>query len=399
MKRKNKKGEKRVDFSRAVYEEKPKKNRTLFVIVSAFLALLLVFGGTLITITAVKNAKFVASYDGFGMDEKTANYFASVYKESFMKGTGWRDTPEFWASKPEGDEKTYGEYLEEGYLQFVKELLVANSLFTSVGSFGDEATRAIEDSVSFVLDGNELRGSEAAFNAAVEKYGFDLDSFRAAAELMYRYRNARDSIYGASGELVGYDGLNAYLETYTYAEIIFINDEKLASQSGGVLVSEQAKKLSSAIKIYGETEGKGAGSVTDAMFESYKEYNTIFASELPDCGYYLNAKSEFTIEVGNLTGAPHIHDAFKRALEMPVGDYAEIDYDGGVCFIHKKAVANGAYSDSENERFFTDFSSDAADYLYSQALAASADKVKIKDALLAIDIISIPYNSYYRTDY
>ena len=86
-------------------------------------------------------------------------------------------------------------------------------------------------------------------------------------------------------------------------------------------------------------------------------------------------------------------------VSLSVGDYAEIDYDGGVCFIHKKAVANGAYSDSENERFFTDFSSDAADYLYSQALAASADKVKIKDALLAIDIISIPYNSYYRTDY
>ena len=397
--KKNNKKKQTEGFSPIVYEKKPKKNRALIIIISAFLALLLVFGGTLITITAVKNSRFVASSDGFGLDEKCAKYFASAYKESFMRGTGWKDTPEFWASKPQGDEKTYGEHLREGYLQFIKELLVANSLFSSVGSFNDEAEKAVSDSVSFVLDGDEFRGSEAAFNAAVEKYGFDLDSFRAAAELMYRYRNARSSIYGASGELVAADGLSAYFKTYTYAEIIFINDATLSEVKDGVSVADKAEKLSLAIKTYRESAGKGEGSVTDAMFDSYKQYNTIFKSELADCGYYLNANSKFTAEVGNLSGAPHIHDAFKTALDMSVGGYAEIDYDGGVCFIHKKELTEGAYLDSKLERFFSDFSSDAADYLFSMSLSASADKVKIKDALLAVDIISIPYNSYYRTDF
>lgn len=390
---KNRKKRKSIEDSFPFITKEPKKNRALLVIVGAFLSVLFVFGAVLITVTAVRNSRYVASHGGFGMDEKTANYFASFYKSLFLEGSGADDTPEFWASCPEGETKTYGEYLEEGYEQFVREVLAASSLYSSVASYGKDEKAEVEKSISFLLDSSEFRGSEEAFNRTVEQYGFDLDSFRKASEILYRYRRAKSALYGYSGELIGAAEANEYFETYTYAEMIFVSDSRLSDS----VVSANVAALAEAIEIFRETDGRGSGSVTSEMFDGYKKYNSVTVGV--NCGYYLNVNSEFTVKVGDESGAPFMHEVFETAISASVGEFCTVDYDGGICFIYKKPLTAGAYADTEYEKFFTDFMSDAADHAYLEILKASCSEVKIKSSFSEIDITAIPYNYLYRTDF
>ena len=112
-KRKNKNGTADIMKSPVpvITEEKPKKNRALLIIVCIFLSALFCFGAVLVTVNLVRNARYVASYDGYGMDEGVLAYFASAYKMSYVSNLppdeaarAERDE-DFWDSIPEGGSK------------------------------------------------------------------------------------------------------------------------------------------------------------------------------------------------------------------------------------------------------------------------------------------------------
>jgi hypothetical protein len=81
---------------------------------------------------------------------------------------------------------------------------------------------------------------------------------------------------------------------------------------------------------------------------------------------------------------------------MKIGEYRMVECPaiGGVCFIYKGDVVAGAYA-SESNPFFTDFYSDAADYLFPKTLKDLMADVTFKKGFDPDAIISQPRNNKY----
>ncbi len=379
-----------------IYENKPKRNKTLIIAVAAFISLVLILGGVLLTVTLVKNSKYVASYDGFGMDEKTAKYFASVYKQFYIAGlpsdARAEDTPEFWAKIPEGGKRSYGEDLKAGYEDFIRTILAANSVFSAASSLNSSMKEDIAHDIEIVMSDYAINNNTDAFNAAVSKYGFDYEALKSAAELWYRYKNACASLYGAGGEFISVAGAEEYLSEYSYVKIIFVDDDKLAQNKDGI--RDNIAALSQAVKTHGETGGEGAGSVTPEMFSANMKYNSVSIEGGVACEYYFHENSDWTVKIGNTN--EDIHAVVETAITMKVGEFAEADYPNGKCYIYKCEPQRGAYANTDYEIYFEDFYTDAAEYLYQKTIKLSTESVKLKESFYSIDIISIPQNYSYR---
>jgi phosphoglycolate phosphatase len=82
-------------------------------------------------------------------------------------------------------------------------------------------------------------------------------------------------------------------------------------------------------------------------------------------------------------------EVVERALEMSVGEYEKVACSIGVCYIYKENVVSGAYDDEEDP-FFSDFYSDASEYLYAEILDIIAPEVTVKDKFYEVDYSEIP---------
>jgi hypothetical protein len=103
-------------------------------------------------------------------------------------------------------------------------------------------------------------------------------------------------------------------------------------------------------------------------------------------GYYFRAESETTAEF-----AGEFPEIVERALTMKKSEYAEVECSIGTCFIYRYEPKKGAYTDKDN-LFFSDFYSDASDYLYRESLRELSVLVEFRDAYFALDTLSIPKN-------
>jgi hypothetical protein len=128
----------------------------------------------------------------------------------------------------------------------------------------------------------------------------------------------------------------------------------------------------------------GDMQITPEMFALYLAKSD-GDSKMYDKGYYFRENAEKTAEFA--TAFPEV---VERALDMGLYEYDKVDCSIGVCFIYKYDVEEGAYSSSENV-FFSDFYSDAADYLYSDILNTLKSDVYFSDSFDEIDILEIPY--------
>ena len=98
---------------------------------------------------------------------------------------------------------------------------------------------------------------------------------------------------------------------------------------------------------------------------------------------------------------PAIEKAFSLELDESGNAYAHVTLElideAGTketveCFMYKSEVARGAFADADLYDFFTDFYSDAADYVHAKTLSALAPDVKVKDLFYEINVASIPHN-------
>ena len=115
---------------------KPKVN-ILTIFVCIFVGLAIVLGATLGIVSYAKNSRAAVKYKGTLMDSETASFFMSYYKYRYMgmlssAGVdGVEDTPGFWNSTYEGEDKTYGELLYEGACEYIGQLVAACYLYDS----------------------------------------------------------------------------------------------------------------------------------------------------------------------------------------------------------------------------------------------------------------------------
>lgn len=388
--------------------------RALIIFIAAFLSLALVLGATLGIITIVKRAGSVVSYNGITMNKSVASFFISRFKVEYISalrasGVNATDTAEFWASKDDAGE-SYGDKFGALAEQYLKEVVATAYLFDRYSKLTKEDKEKIKQTCRDVLE-YQADGDEDTFNKKASVYGFDYDSFYDAVELLYKSTNSYAAIYGADGTGVYGDSASCekYLSEYSHVQLIFIRTEKKVtkdSEGNTVLVDLTAEEKASRIELIDTLTNAidaiktdSDGQMTSAMFEIYLDgkYNDGDTS-MNSTGYYFNENAETTVEF-----AEAFPEVVSAALEMKNGEFRRvstnlIDEDNligmeGVCFIYKYAPATGAYKSASLERWFSDFYSDASEYLFVESVAALISDAETTDKLNELDFVAIPKNT------
>ncbi len=388
---------------------KKKISRPLTIFICIFMAFVLLFGGTVLTVTLVRQSRYAAEYKGFGIDTKTATYLTSYYKYSYITslrraGVNALDTESFWASKPEGGTKTYGELLREGAEDYIKKTIVAVYLYNSYGKLSDKDEDKISAAISYKLqNGADMDGTVKTFNRNTEQYGYNYKSFKKAAEILYKASRARSPVSGLLLEEYP-DGYNDYLQTYSHVKLIFVDGAKKIGADGEPTDLTAEEKASLATDLAAFRSNIANSLAGEEAFDAFAEKYNCVASIIGGTEYYLAPDENFT----KTTMAEAFPEVVKAALSLPLeGREAaiECDYDGDpdnatTCFIYKYKPQSYDYGKSQYEAYFTDFEANAMTYLYGKILTLYAADAKLTDKFKSIDPLSLKYDySYFITQF
>lgn len=391
-------------------EGKFKNNKFLMTFICIFLALVLILGATLATVSAVKKTKAVAIYKGQSMTVEVASFFASYYKYTFISALirsgveGVEDSPGFW-NKDAGDGKKYLDLLSEGANEYIKQIIVGNYLYDRYGRLKsadkDRISKAVNELIEYKAD-----GSKKKFNELTSAYGFDYSSFADAVAMLYKASTAQNMIYGNDGANVSNFPEQAaeYLSEYSHVKLLFIrtqdkfvyeNGKRVVGDDGNYLLipltsEEKAdrERVISEVRaaISAIENGTGVGMNAE-MFDFYLKNHDEGDEDMHADGYYFSKNSSFTSEFS---------EAFKnivdKSYEMKTESYAEIPLDFGVCFIYKTEPTPAAYATGLSKACFSDFYSDASDFLFAKSITELSHEVELREKISEIDFLTLPYN-------
>ncbi len=399
--------------------EKPSSKRLFIIFTSVFMSLVLLFGAVFGTVTIVRNSRAVLKYKNTLMPEGVARYLAASYKYDYLamrEGVDKSDTASFWSSMASGG-MTYGDILTERTDKYLKAVLVGSYLFDKNTSLSESDKAKIDNYVDEIVT-YRADGSREKFNELAEPCGFDLDDFRRAMEMIYKYETAKTVIFGFDGYSLSQGGYTTecenYLEGYTHVKLMFIrtDEQYVMDNETGKLVSVELSAEQVAAQYakiehirelianasYEGTSGTGGAEMTPSYFENYaREELRFFGSGETAVDYYFRLGTSFTgwyltaegdVDSGNGT------KIVNKSLEIGIGEYAEIETDFGACFIYRDEVERGAYSQSTYEDFFSDFYSKLSDHIYERELLVYIEDVTEKKKYSRLDFIGTPYITF-----
>lgn len=371
-----------------------KNNRVLITTVCIFLSVVLLAGIGFGIYFAVLETNTVVRYDNVRMDEGTVKVFAAYYKSrhlNTMKAAGYKnaaDTERFWESLHENG-KTQKEVYLEALESYISGIAAAANLYLSANRLSEADEEYIRSKTeSFV----SYYGSEDAFNAEAEKYGFDYDDMYNASELSYAANMAFYSIYGGSGEQLKSSSdyvsrLEEYLSKYTRVKIITI------FTSGDIYDEEQkverppneseARLRLQMIELL--TEAINEGRMLEVTFDEYlsnKDNPNDGNIENGLAGYYFARGSYYTDNYQQ----PQIVDA---ALKLKVGESAAVEIENGWSFIYRCEPVSRAYTE-ESTPGLADFYQNAAYAFFAEDMEIISGEVTFKDKYYEMDLINIP---------
>ena len=387
--------------------------RIAIIVVCAFLAAVLLFGIIFGSIIATRNANYVMTCDGYGIDTGVASYLVSYFKARYItylrqSGLDVTDTSEFWASSTGVFENTYGDYLKYETEEYVKQLVAACALFDKYTTLSASDKEAIKVAAEEILEFRH-NGSKTEFNAATAQYGFDYDDFYRGTEMLYKAWAVSAKIFGSNGEnIVSYpDQYESYIGNYARVKLLFIRTENkfVTDESGNRLRGDDGNDLTvdlteeeKAVRqlrieelrtvIAGINDGIVAPERFDELLNS--DYNEGDRSSNARNGYYFLEGSSFTTSFAE--GLPEVVEG---ALQLEVGMATEIDCGFGVCFILREGVAAGAYENTDESWCFSDYKVLASVALYQKMLAEMAKNVEMRDKWSLISPITSPYTTDY----
>ena len=396
-------------------------NRKIMIFISAFLAIVILFGAVFGALLADRHRNATVMYGDLTMDLEVTSFFLSYYKTLYMSelsealNTHVPDSEWFWNSEYE-DGKTYGNALSESAADYVKSILVKATLFDSYTELTDEGEQFVANLVDDFLS---QRGffSKESFNASVKEYGFSYNSFKKAVKLLYKANNAQALIYGTSGENVSdrADVCAEYLKTYSHVKLLFIRTENdfLLDEEGNRVKDENSKDvfrplieserverqevISTLRQGIVASENGEASQITDEYFDAQIEKYDSASEVFHKYGYYFHENSNYPAGFASDVSL----DVAKKALSMKNGEYAEVelkDEDGStyaICFIYKYEPQNGSYVISALDIIFDDFYSDCARYSFNKDVALLATDAVLKEKYFDINIITLPYNTEF----
>ena len=357
----------------------------------------------------------------------------------------------FWNIVIDSSGKTYNEYFTQSVLENAKTYLCAMYVFDEVEklTLPESTVTSIEEEIdSMILDLAD--GSKSGFNAILADFGVNIDMLKEAYIMEAKVAALKESLYGKDGALISdvvkeeYYQKNymrfkhvflftysAVYETDKNGDVIYygeddhiaydkVNGKSATDESGALIKDEKGdtvyytedgkiaydKKEGLRAYVYDENgyvktrqyndeEKAAVKAVADEVYglassgEDFDELVELYGED-PGMneytnGYYLTTDSEYEVK------------AVLEALpEMKDGEIRLIQSDYGYHVVKREALDEGAYSDSVNADFFTDFVSNVMTELFLNKVNAYADQVVVDEALLeGLDIKSAKPNYYF----
>lgn len=395
-------------------EKTKRKINPVILVVSLGLALVLIFGVSLVSIGLIKEANAVVSYNGVYVSRGVASYLASTYKydhirllnQSFTDDTVVDDNPFFWA-REDTEGVTYGDGLKRATENYIRGVVIGSYLFDSVSSLSSEEREYIDRSIAEVLD-YKAGGNTSIFNEECASMGFTFEDFKVATEMMYKASMLKSVLYGPQGSYLkgGADpeGTEEFLSSYSHVKLLFIrlHDDYVLGEDGKPtfdgpnyamreLTDEEYQARMSDINHIREMiqgyENDGDMQMSPESFALYQEKYLPF-DEYIRTGYYFAPTASYTVAFAEEVS----YVLVERIFEMEINSYLEVTHGNVTAFVYKYAPEPYAYTNSELSVFFGDFFPDCSSYLYTKLLEANKDKVNVKDAYYEIDLIALPYN-------
>jgi hypothetical protein len=137
--------------------------------------------------------------------------------------------------------------------------------------------------------------------------------------------------------------------------------------------------------------------MTEELFESYIKNSSDGDKSRAEGGYYFNVFSEYTESIIKSDTVFKEGDG-KHIVELALGmkneSYEKIEIDFATIYLYKCPVEPGAYGASANKDFFTDFYSDAADYLFPLLLIDLREDVNFTEKIAGFPIIGASCEHY-----
>ena len=403
-KRENKAGK----FSRLV------KNPIILTVAITLIAVIL-FGCVTGIIIAVRNHRAIISVGGVRIEKSAAAYLATSYKNTFMQKYKATDTPSFWDSEYQ-DGKTYGMLLFEETEAYIREVAVGAYLFDRYAVLTTAEKKKLKEVAESATRDFGCKDVKE-FNSRAEKMGFDYKGFTDALTLLYKKQQAQRRIFGDNGStlsLAAYQSeCEKYYSHYTYAKLLIIRTEfeYEVDKNGNYLVDEEgnlakrpltdeeyAERIADIEEVIAAMDAKANGT-TDQITEEF--FDIMLAKY--DLDEY-TTEGYFFSPVDGVSGVPFasstaafVEGMGEELLEfiytLDIGEFAKTEVEGGVCFVYRGDLIAGAYASQAYDYFFSDFYSDAADYLYLTTLTSLIDTVSVKHTFYErVNVIALPYN-------
>lgn len=386
---------------------KKTKNKALIIFVSAFLAILLVFGGVMITLTAVANARSVAALGDVRLEAGEAAYFAAYYKTRYIaalkadKDIAFADTDAFWSSNA-ANGKTYRENLDKGIEDYIRNVLVCSYLYDSKVALTRDEEQKIRAAAEEILE-YRAGGDERTLNEMTAEYGFGYGDIKKAAVKLYKMQRVQALLYGADGKGCAnlIEECEEHLESYTHVYLLFIRTSTkfvTDEDSGEVFevaltdaeISARAAVIGSLREAIANKESGADMQITEQMFMDRLAEFGEDSDSLQRTGYYFRDGTRFTADA-----TLEYPEIVEKSLKMSEGDFSEVVTDFGTCFIYKCAPVSGIYLTEGADSFFSDFYTTLSDKLFSENLADLSPEVSVKDKFYAINLGSLGYTSEY----
>ena len=408
----------------------------LFIIAAAVILAGILLGIILGAVSCIASRNAIVKYGSTRIDEKTAAYLVSRYKNAYISELGVEvdDTPEFWQTeKPDG--VTYGEDFEKSAENFLRAIAVGAYIFDTYAKMDKKTEEAIENSARRAAElyyENVHRTSEyeELFEEDAEAMGYDYDAYVEGEKLLFKYENSRAAFFGSDGGgVLNYrTDCEDYLKlAYSHVELLFVRSEttfeldesgKRVKNADGsykkrTLTSEEKAERENTvaeIKAYIDAYNGGKESEISPLVikSAARKYVSDQAEDRIEKGYYVSAASDYYESVGTwdseLKGALDLAMALRLDSSGNAYAYKDLTFYNGNgtekvwCIMYKSSVEEGAYADADLSDFFTDFYADASVFAHARMVDKLLPEVTVKDGFYEMQVALIPHNDKHKVN-
>lgn len=310
------------------------------------------------------------------------NYWISTGKGNFMSSyNDVKDTDDFWQSEYR-DGVSYEEHFNALLLEDVKTTAVCLMLYNDMRlSLSDAVRGAIELEINDLLT-EYADGNKNTLNSALSRYGANIEIYRNILTAEAKRELVFETLFGEGGEYEADDGDREeyYQNNYYHFQIIYVNNKyEYVTDSDGkpttnpdgtyatrALSGDALEKKNATIETV--KNALADGSSFEELYEAYseeKQYKN---------GYYFTADDTYA--------TPVFYYLIADVAKLQTGETSVCEYDSGTYIIKRLENDEGAWKNTENADFFTNFATLVSNAAFRTHIATHFDKLIIDESLV-----------------